>query len=370
MFNSIANNFGAGVIRFKDVHESNYIVLNAKFTCNPQIPEYQAAEVLEISVPALSIARSTEAGVVVRFKDRRNYYGNTYIYDGGTVAKSWVKDANTICIEKLSCFDDQTELIIYIQTLYCMLGQGGNAIAGKEKRITCVSDDNYLRLDTTYTFCVVFKKWAFYHMMYGSSTFAMRDADWEAFLEGLPEDIDAEVPVITGSNTLYSHLGGITESRLEGGYFSLPASERDLGFDNTGNYVFSFAYLIRDYVDEQDAEGRLHYENEQLQAGKSEYFNNFDLEMSGNLAGAACSGSVGVYKQGPLTFTAPDFQEAMPEFEAFFLAAHQHSNGLTVQLLGVKVTKSGGNGNIQVTDLSGDKNLSFKLFDTALAMQA
>ena len=46
MFNSISNNFGAGVISFKDVQESNYIVLNAKFTCNPPTAAYQAAAVL------------------------------------------------------------------------------------------------------------------------------------------------------------------------------------------------------------------------------------------------------------------------------------------------------------------------------------
>ncbi|MBR1501362.1 MAG: hypothetical protein IJ616_05295, partial [Bacteroidales bacterium] len=95
MFNSTGNNFGAGVIAFKDVQESNYIVLNAKFTCSPQGTEYQAAEVLEIKVPALSIVRSTIAGVVARYKERGTSYGYPYVRDGGTVLKSWVKDANT-----------------------------------------------------------------------------------------------------------------------------------------------------------------------------------------------------------------------------------------------------------------------------------
>lgn len=93
----------------------------------------RAAETLEISVPALSIERSVVAGVVARYKQRGVYYNSTYIYDGGTVLKSWVKDANTLCIEKLSCFDDKQELIIYIQTLYCQLGQGGNASKGKKR---------------------------------------------------------------------------------------------------------------------------------------------------------------------------------------------------------------------------------------------
>jgi len=257
MFNSTGNNFGAGVIQFKDVQESNYIVLNAKFTCSPQSAEYQAAEVLEISVPKLSISRSTIAGVVARFKYSETAYGYTSIYDAGTVLKSWVKDANTICIEKLPIFDDRQELIIYIQTLYCMLGQGGNASKGKEKRITCVSEDSYLRLDTSYTICVVFPKWIFYHMMFGSCSWAYRDKDWEAFLDGLPDDVDADVPVLSASNYRFPHLGAVTESRLEEGYFLLPANERAAGFENTGNYVFSFGYLVRDFDATPDVPGRL-----------------------------------------------------------------------------------------------------------------
>ena len=183
MFNSTGNNFGAGVIQFKDVQESNYIVLNAKFTCSPQSAEYQAAEVLEITVPALSISRSIEAGVIARYKERGTSYGYPYVRDGGTVLKSWIKDANTLCIEKLSCFDDKQEIIIYIQTLYCMLGQGGNSTKGKEKRITATSEDNALRFSTSYSFCVVFKKWIFYHMMFDGATWALRNLDWEAFFD-------------------------------------------------------------------------------------------------------------------------------------------------------------------------------------------
>ena len=368
MFNSTGNNFGAGVVAFKDVQESNYIVLNAKFTCSPQRAEYQAAEVLEIKVPALSIARSTIAGVVARYKERGISYGYPYVRDGGTVLKSWVKDANTLCIEKLPVFDDQAELIIYIQTLYCMLGQGGNATKGKEKRITATSEDNALRFSTSYTFCVIFKKWIFYHMMFDGVSWAFRNLDWEAFLDTMPEDVTADVPVIASYNYGNDKLGGITESRLEGGYWMLPKDERGDGFENTGNYVFSFGYLVRDYDTTPDVPGRLRYAAEQLQAGQYEYFNNLDLELTPNPSLAACEGSVGIYKAGPITFPAPGFPEEIPAFEAFFLAAHQHSNGLSVQLLEIDVLKDGDNASIKVTDLAGDNNLSFKLFDTAIAM--
>ena len=38
--------------------------------------------------------------------------------DGGSVHKSWVKDKNTIVIEKQPLFDENGPLIIYIVTLY------------------------------------------------------------------------------------------------------------------------------------------------------------------------------------------------------------------------------------------------------------
>ena len=368
MFNSISNNFGAGIIQFKDVQESNYIVLNAKFTCNPQDDAYKAAAVLEITVPALTINRSTEAGVIVRFIDRRMSYGSLYAYDGGTVAKSWVKDSNTLCIEKLSVFDDKTELIIYIQTLYCQLGQGGTPFKSRAKSITALGQDNFLRLRSSSTICIVFKKWAFYHMMIDNCSYEMEKEDWEAFFENLPDDITADVPVIGGSNYNYKNIGDVNESHLEEGYFSLPASERNRGFFNTGNDVFSFAYLVRDIEPEPEVEGRLHYENEHIEKTKYEIFKDVNLELIPSPSIAALSGSMGYYNGGPLTYNATDFPEEIPAFDAFFLAVHTHNNGLTVQMLEMKFVKTGTATSINVIDLSGDKNLTFKLCDTAIPM--
>ena len=368
MFNSTGNNFGAGVIAFKDVQESNYIVLNAKFTCSPQSAEYQAAEVLEIKVPALSIARSTIAGVVARYKERGTSYGYPYIYDGGTVLKSWVKDANTLCIEKLSCFDDKQEIIIYIQTLYCMLGQGGNATKGKEKRITATSDDNALRFSTSYTFCVVFEKWIFYHMMFDGVSWAFRNLDWEAFFDTMPDDVTADVPVIASYNYGNDKLGGITESRLEGGYWMLPKDERGDGFENTGNYVFSFGYLVRDFDATPDVPGRLRLAQEALNGGRYETFSNFDLELIPSPAMAACSGSTGIYSKSTVTFIPESRPAEIPAFDAFFLDNFQGGQGLSIQLVKMEYRTATEKGTIKVDDLSGMNNLSFKMYDTAIAM--
>ena len=65
MFNSISNNFGAPQIQFKDNQAPNYVVLNAKVTFDPTNAAYQACDQLEITVPDLTIDRSTIGGVFV-----------------------------------------------------------------------------------------------------------------------------------------------------------------------------------------------------------------------------------------------------------------------------------------------------------------
>ena len=123
MFNSTGNNFGAGTIQFKDYQAENYVVLNAKFSYDPTNAAYQGVDVLEICVPDLSINRSAVAGVILTFQDRYVYSSYTWNNDGGTAIKSWIKDKNTICLEKFTNFDDKGEITIFIQALYPMLNQ-------------------------------------------------------------------------------------------------------------------------------------------------------------------------------------------------------------------------------------------------------
>lgn len=368
MFNSISNNFGAGTIQFKDVQESNYIVLNAKFTCNPQDEAYKAAEVLEISVPKLSINRSTESGVVVRFIDRQIVYDEPKTYDAGTFAKSWVKDANTLCIEKLSIFDEQTELIIYIQALYCQLGQGNNATMGTKKTITCLTDTDYLQIGSSSSFCVIHKKWAFYHLDYDRVSYSMEDKDWEALFENFPTDIKADVPIISNGNNEHKMLGGVTESHIEDGYFSLPVAERGREFYNMVNAVFSFAYLVRDYDASPEVQGRLHYQAESISASAYSMLKDVNMELTPMPSAVSLTCTMYNWGSGPVSFSTADFPEVIPEFAAFFLTKSTQNNGLEIQMLEIQVTKTNDKTNIKVIGQSGDKYLTSKIFDTTIPM--
>ena len=242
-FNSTGNNFGSGSISFKSHQEQNFVVLNAKFTYNPESPEYQAADVLEIYVPDLSIERSAIAGVFLRFRDVHNNYGYTWDNSGGTVLKSWVKNKNTLCIEKLTNFDDKGEITIYVLALYTMLARGGNPIKGTRVRLETTTEDNYLYWSSD-TFFVQFEHWVFLHMLFSSCAYAHRDSPWECSLDNFPTDVTADLPFCGGGNQYNPSVDGMSEAHIENGVFT--CETRTSGFEDTAHDPFIFAFLVRD----------------------------------------------------------------------------------------------------------------------------
>lgn len=122
--------------------------------------------------------------------------------------KSWVKDKNTIVIEKQPWFDQNGPLIIYILTLYPQLNQGVNTIKGTQQRLTMTTPDNYLRFGYE-TFMVEFEHWVFIHLFFSGCTYAYREALWEVTLEELPADITADVPICGGGNQMHPECDGI-----------------------------------------------------------------------------------------------------------------------------------------------------------------
>ena len=243
LFNSTGNNFGAGQIAFKSHQEEHYVVLNAKITYDPSNAAYQAADVLEIYVPDLTIERSAITGVILTFKDTRIYSSYTWNNDGGTVVKSWIKDKNTLCIEKLTNFDDKEEHTIFIQALYTTLANGATPIKGSRTRIEMAQETKYLYWSSE-TFCVIFDHWVFLHMQFSSCSYAYRDLPWEAEMGNFPTDVNADLAFIGGSNQYNPSVTGFTAAHVENGVFT--CEERMAGFESTGYTPFIFAFLVRE----------------------------------------------------------------------------------------------------------------------------
>ena len=198
MFNSTGNNFGAGTISFKDYQCDDYIVLNSKFTIDTTSAAYKAASVLEINVPDLSINKSAVTGIVIRFLDHREMSGKTYIYDGGTAVKSWVKDKNTLCIEKFDKFDEMGSLIVYIYALYAKKHMASVAQKLTKTYTTLQQETKYL--STTDAIMVLTDNWVFYHIEFTYYTWSYRDKAWEGTLLNFPTDVTIDVPFPGDSN--------------------------------------------------------------------------------------------------------------------------------------------------------------------------
>ena len=249
LFNSTGNNFGAGQIAFKSHQEENFIVLNAKVSYDPSNAAYQAADVLEIYVPDLSIERSAITGVILTFQDRYVYSSYTWNNDGGTAIKSWIKDKNTICLEKFTNFDEKGEITIYIQALYTALARGSNTVKGTRTRIDMTQETRYLYWSSD-TFCVIFEHWVFLHMQFSSCSYSYRNEPWEAQMVNFPTDVNADVPFLGGSNQYNPSVNGFSLAHVENGVFT--CQERMSGFESTGYDPFIFAFLVRDGVQEEE----------------------------------------------------------------------------------------------------------------------
>lgn len=247
MFTSTGNNFGVGTITFKDYQCSSYVVLNAKFTYDPTDDDYQAAEHLEIYVPDLSIERSIECGVFLSFKHRPTA---SYNNDGATVLKSWIKDKNTICIEKLTDFDSRDELTIWIQTMYVQKKQNSVASYITKTSITMTQETRMFTYSDA--IAVIHDNWAFIHFEITNYVYAYRNSTWEATINNFPTDIDSDILLIGGSNQYNPSVDGASVGNISGGVFTLET--RTSGFTSTGYTPFVFAFLVRDGEDDEDEE--------------------------------------------------------------------------------------------------------------------
>lgn len=79
---ALANNFGVAEIELRDWQEKGLVILNGVVSIDTENEDYKAAEVLEITVPDLSISRSAVTAVFLRSSKA----------DGAsTIVKSWIR---------------------------------------------------------------------------------------------------------------------------------------------------------------------------------------------------------------------------------------------------------------------------------------
>ena len=203
---ALANNFGVAEIEFRDWQENGLVILNGVVSIDTENEDYKAAEVLEITVPDLSISRSAGTAVFLRSSKA----------DGAsTIVKSRVKDSRTICVEKLPEFDEFGPLTLYFASAYVTLGQRMDCPMNMVIRPTIVNGESG-KQSISNAKAVVTEHWCYLYICFNS--FAGNDYKdaFECTLEGLPENIDITFPVVTASAYSYTFGTPTSVCRLNG----------------------------------------------------------------------------------------------------------------------------------------------------------
>lgn len=368
MFTSTHNNFGAAEIEFLSAFEDNCLILNAAIPYRTDSEAYQKADTLEISVPDLPLERSAESAVVLRFTDRTTSSSGTAVSDGGTVLKSWIRDRNTICIEKLTAFDAaHTEMTIYIQSLYLRLNSGANATTGTKTKITAKPSTKYITWGS-YHFCVVHPKWVFLHIHFSSAYTSIRSSDWRCVFDGLPLDIKADIPIMTANCPNTPTAGGVNLCHVEDGVWTLPASERNQNFSNSGNAPFSFACLVRDIEDVPDVKGRLRIAESPIKGEGYVQMADFELEVEPTPALAYVAGSTGQYSTAYCEVYPQTLPDDMPSFKAYLLATASNGSKLCIDLCSMTLNTAAAKPLIRFENQTGGTKFIVKLSDTGAAI--
>lgn len=229
----IGNNFGAGQIMLKDYQNEKLVVLNGKFSFNNKSEEFHAADVLELYLPELSISKSGMSGCYIMFESEGKLYGTTL--------KTWVKNRNTLCIEKLDYWSEQTdEYTIYLLSLYVPKGQRGVFELGQETKLTLnntTSNNNY----GYNKHCYVDENWCTIALMTSSYNSEIDPYDDIVELTGFPVDVDVELPFV-GDNVNSKQTYGVDmlKATIKGGILTV----KDIAFGWGGMPRDNFLYAV------------------------------------------------------------------------------------------------------------------------------
>jgi len=237
MITSIGNNFGADEITLKDFQSEKLVVLNGKFSFNNKSEAFKAASVLEFYVPALSIPRSGMSAGYIMFEADGKFYGTT--------VKTWVKNQNTVCIEKLDYWSDQTdEYTIYLVNMYVPKGQRGVFECGKETRLKLTNTTSDNRYDYFHG-CYIDDNWCMIALTTGSYDTKSQPYDDIVTLEGFPTDVDIELPFVGDNiNGVQKYGTDMLEANIKNGVLTIKNIE--FGWGGMPRDHFLYAICIRD----------------------------------------------------------------------------------------------------------------------------
>ncbi len=249
---STGNNFGhTGDMEFNAFLSDNVIVLNGRFAVDTASEEYGAAEVLEVYLPQLPMAKSAVSNAYIRASvlvGQGTRYERTESV--GTVVKAWIKGGDTLCVEKFTEYDDNGSFEILLCSMFTTRGYRGEVakLTKTAVKFTVLSEVSARANDMM---CAVADGWCFIHLYFSTSGDLFRQ-DIRAQLEGFPEDASADVFLVGGGQQTGFKGTYIADGRIEDGVLTVTNPSASMG--DTGENPFLFAFVVRDAVNVEASE--------------------------------------------------------------------------------------------------------------------
>ena len=322
MFKSTGNNFGGPEITFKDYQGEHEIVLNAVFDYDSTNEAYRNA---------------------------------------------WIKNKNTIVIEKLTAWDNLTNHRIYICTMYGLRGFRGFAFERlKAANINLQMSDSigYPRDQVYY----VTPDWVFLNFSLGSPSIGANDKI--CFLSnynGFPDDIDALLPYVSGYFDYRNPGTNVHPVRFKDSQILITDLPKQMG-SGTGWDSLFYAFIVRDRDNTPDVPGRLLWQAKDLIYDRYVRIRSLTMELSPFPAIVYAEMESGLSNKTTMTYEVEGVPEAMAGFKAFFLGTYTGGKCLTIQLVELQLVRENGKDKFTTSSGTGLKNLIFQLFDTSVAM--
>lgn len=243
MIQATGNNFGCGPIQIKDCLDGDMLILNTVITFSPESDEYKAADVLEIYVPDLPLKRSAENGVFLTSYQIKSpgHWDESKRYIA-TVVRSWIKDKNTICIEKLPIYDELEEIKIYIYQMYTSLGRKGAPVPFVKADFDVTTEQT--SINPRDPLLILDDRWLYVHFYLNDPYGIEESVPVVLNLEGFPTDIDITIPMIGGQN-LSDYPGcHFCEAHISNAVFTI--EEPSIFMRSSSERPFISLYIIRD----------------------------------------------------------------------------------------------------------------------------
>lgn len=359
MFKSTGNNFGGPQITFKDYQNEHEIVLNAVFDYDSTNEAYRKARQLEIYVPDLKFSKSAVAGC---------YFAAT-VEEGpiGTTVKTWIKNRNTIVIEKLTAWDNYANHRIYICTMYGLRGFRGIEFDMLKTSGISLQQSESIGYPSEQIYYET-KDWILL-------LFSLGDPSWDSkgkycFLSSyrdFPDDIDATLPYITGMHL--SNIPGmnIHQAQMKDGQLLIPPMPTTMS-SGTGWDSMFYAFVVRDRDKTPDTPGRSQWDIEELIADKYSRGSVANIEMSGSPAFLSATMISSYYGKGSYTYEVEGIPDSLLGCEAFLIGTHLLGKCMTLQLAHIKFENLNNKKSFTITASAGGSALTFRTFDTSAAM--